>query len=139
MVFAYSMVVDHQASCCHGGFFCLRRSVLGDFCSNGCLPQSRLRLRLFWIFCKEFACVWTATLGPRSSPFIITVGRIHYLNCKGSQIVQSYPSLPPGERVPFITRPDRTRRDQTLQILPTKDHRDEDVPSGGSTKWPGRW
>ena len=69
------MVVDHDGRpakplCCHGGFFCLRRSVLGDFCSNGCLPQSRLRLRLFWIFCKEFACFWTATLGPRSSPFI---------------------------------------------------------------------
>src|SRR6218665_3219816 len=80
--------------------------MLGDFCSNGCLPQSRLRLRLFWIFCKEFACVWTATLGPRSSPFVLAVGRIHHLNCKGSQVGRS---LPPSERVPFITRPDRMR------------------------------
>src|SRR6218665_84385 len=109
-----SMVVDHdgrstgKASCCHGGFFCLRRSVLGDFCSNGCLPQLRLRLKLFWISCKEFACFWTATLGPRSSPFILAGGRIHYLNSKGSQVGRS---LPPSERVPFITRPDRMRRD----------------------------
>src|SRR6218665_3337904 len=91
-----SMLDSHrgQASCCHGGFFFLRRSVLGDFCSNGCLQQSRLRLRLFWIFCKEFACFWTVTLGLRSSPFIfaihiLAVGRIHYLNCKGSQVGRS--------------------------------------------------
>src|SRR6218665_1530275 len=65
-----SMLDSHrgQASCCHGGFFFLRRSVLGDFCSNGCLQQSRLRLRLFWIFCKEFSCFWTVTLGLRSGP-----------------------------------------------------------------------
>src|SRR6218665_467072 len=116
------MVVDHdgrwstgQASCCHGGFFCLRRSVLGDFCSNGCLPQSRLRLRLFWILCKEFACFWTTTLGPRSSPFIFAIhfGRwtdpLFELQGISGLSVISITAI--NERVPFITRPDRMRRD----------------------------
>jgi len=71
-------------------------------------------------------CVFGRQVMTHGTTFAI--GRIHYLNCKGSQVGQSSTPLPPSEWEPFITYPDRMRKDQTLYPLPTKDFRDEEVP-----------
>ena len=92
----------------------------------------------FWFPGHGVVCVWTANLGARPSPLINAIGRIHYINCNGSQVghwsvintwypvgytVKKLTSvhplsipLPPGEQV---TYPDRMREDQALHPLLT--------------------
>ena len=59
--------LDDHASCCYGGYFCLRRSALADFCSIGCSPRSSMHLWLFSFLRCGFVCVWTGTFGRTSS------------------------------------------------------------------------